>query len=62
VRLFAAIVAAAILYVPATGPARAHHGEPVAHLQDFASAKKAKKKIKRPQVKKEEYMRAAPSR
>jgi hypothetical protein len=58
--------AAAFLLTPAAVPAQAHHGMAIEH-QEFAMAQKnmAKKKApkaKKGKVKKEEYMRAVPSR
>jgi hypothetical protein len=55
-------LAAALLMTPVAAPvAQAHHSNAAAHSEALAQAKKAKK-AKKPKAKKEEYMRAAPSR
>ena len=60
-RLAVAVTAAAILIVPAAIPAQAHHGNAMEHAE-FAKAAKKKKKSAKPKAKKDEYMRAVPSR
>ena len=42
-------------------PAQAHHGNAMEH-GEFAKAAKKKKKSAKPKAKKDEYMRAVPSR
>ncbi len=60
--LLAALLAATFLLMPAaTAPAFAHHSHASAHSDAYAMKKKAKK-AKAPKAKKEEYMRAVPSR
>ena len=56
----AVAVTAAVLIVPAAIPAQAHHGNAMEH-GEFAKAAKKKKSAK-PKAKKDEYMRAVPSR
>jgi hypothetical protein len=58
VPVLAAILAAALLLIPAARPAQAQQYQAAALSQDFAM----KKKTKRPKAKKVEYMRAAPYR
>lgn len=63
-RFIALAAATTILLAPAAIPAQAHHGNAIQH-QEFAMAKKKApkaKKANRSKVKKEEYMRAVPSR
>ena len=61
-RIIVLAAAAAFLLTPAAVPAQAHHGMAIQH-QEFAMAKKKKApKAKKGKVKKEEYMRAVPSR
>ncbi|WP_229266727.1 hypothetical protein [Leptospira sp. severe_002] len=63
-RIIALAAAATILLAPAAIPAQAHHGNAIQH-QEFAMAKKKKAKAKpkmKKEMKKEEYMRAVPSR
>ncbi len=59
-RFIAIAVAAAFWLVPAA-PVQAHHAKAADH-QEFAQAKKKKKAPKAKPRKKEEYMRAVPSR
>lgn len=60
--VLAAALAAALLAIPAAAPpALAHHGKSAEH-REMARAKTKAKKIKKPKAKKEQYMRAAPSR
>jgi hypothetical protein len=61
VPVLAAILAAALLLIPAARPAQAQQYQAAALSQDFAMKKKTKK-AKRPKAKKVEYMRAAPYR
>ena len=60
-RIVVLAAAATILLAPAAIPAQAHHGMAIQH-QEFAMAKKKKAKAKKSAPKKEEYMRAVPSR
>ena len=60
-RFIALAAATTILLAPAAIPAQAHHGNAIQH-QEFAMAKKKAKKANRSKVKKDEYMRAVPSR
>ena len=61
-RIVVLAAAATILLAPAAIPAQAHHGMAIQH-QEFAMAKKKKApKAKKSKLKKEEYMRAVPSR
>jgi hypothetical protein len=60
-RLTVLATAAAALLIPAAIPAQAHHGNAIEH-GEFAKATKKKKKAAKPKAKKEEYMRAVPSR
>jgi hypothetical protein len=58
----AIVLAFALLTIPAAAPAaQAHYTNAAAHSDALAQAKKVKK-TKKPKAKKEEYMRAAPSR
>ena len=60
--LLATLLAAALLLIPAAAaPAFAHQTHASAHSDAYAMKKKAKK-AKAPKAKKEEYMRAVPSR
>jgi hypothetical protein len=60
-RIIVLAAATAFLLMPAAIPAQAHHGMAIQH-QEFAMAKKKTPKAKKSKVKKEEYMRAVPSR
>lgn len=64
-RIIALAAAATMLLMPAVIPAQAHHGKAKEH-QEFAMAKKKVSKAKKGPIKskpkKEEYMRAVPSR
>ena len=60
-RIVVLATAATILLAPAAIPAQAHHGMAIQH-QEFAMAKKKKAPKAKSKVKKEEYMRAVPSR
>ena len=60
-RIIVVAAAAAFLLTPAAVPAQAHHGNAIQH-QEFAMAKKKKAPKAKSKVKKEEYMRAVPSR
>lgn len=59
-RIAVVAATAALLLAPAAIPAQAHHGMAIQH-QEFAMAKK-KKTPKKTKTKKEEHMRAVPSR
>jgi hypothetical protein len=63
-RAVALLTAAAFLLLPAIQPAAAHHSSKSGHadLSLSSAKKKAKGKAKRTKPKKEEYLRAVPSR
>jgi hypothetical protein len=61
-RLIAIATAAAFLLIPAAVPAQAHHGNAMEHGEFAMAKKKAAKAKSKAKPKKEEYMRAVPSR